>query len=101
MGGLQTLVLMGAQSAPLFLFVKTIGKVNRLCTVVDFFLIGGCEGRPILRAFFGSKLSIYLQNYVKNGFIFKTVNQKKNFSTQCIILLLFLLFSQIEIGGAL
>ena len=27
----------------------------------------------------GSKLSIYLQNYVKNGFIFKTVNQKKKF----------------------
>ena len=38
MGGLQTLVLMGgvgAQSAPLFLFVKTIEKVIRLCSVLE------------------------------------------------------------------
>ena len=64
---------------------------------VEFFFSGGCEGRPILRVFFGSKLSIYLQNYVKNGLIFKTANQIIFFSAQCIILLLFLLFSQIKI----
>ena len=50
---------------------------------------------------FAPNLSIYHQNYVKNGFIYKTVNQIIFFSTQCIILLLFLLFSQIKIGGAL
>ena len=48
-----------------------------------------------------SKLSIYLQNYVKNGLIFKITNQIFFFSTQCIILLLFLLFSQIKIGCTL
>ena len=35
--------------------------------------------------------------YVKNDHIFKATTQKK--STQCIILLLFLLFSQIKIEG--
>ena len=60
--------------------MKTIEKVIRLCTVLNFFFFsGGCEGRPILRAFFGSKLSIYLQNYAKNGLIFKTTNQRKKF----------------------
>ena len=47
---------------------------------VEFFLSGGCEDRPISWAFsriYRSKLSIYLQNYVKNGLIFKTTNQKK------------------------
>ena len=43
---------------------------------VDFFFFsGGCEGRPILREFFGSELSIYFQNYAKNGLIFITANQ--------------------------
>ena len=40
---------------------------------------GGCEDRPILWSFFTifpSKLSIYLQNYVKNGLNFKTTNQR-------------------------
>merc|ERR1711911_192944 len=69
------------------------------CVEIFFFFSGGCEGRPILRAFFGSKLSIYLQNYAKNGLIFKTANQIIFFSTQCIILLLFLWFSQIKMGG--
>ena len=50
---------------------------------------------------FAPNLSIYHQNYVKNGYIFKTVNQIIFFSTQCIILLLFLVFSQIKIGAAL
>ena len=54
----------------IFELKKTIEKVIRLCTVLKFFFCGGCEGRPILRAFFGSKLSIYLQYYVKNGLIF-------------------------------
>ena len=59
-----------------FLFVKTIEKVIRLCTVLKFFLSGGCEDRDILWAFF-TNLSIeslylslelrekwpYLQNY--------------------------------------
>ena len=39
-------------------------------------------------------LSIYLLNYVKN-----LQNYHFFFSTQCIILLLFLVFSQIKIGG--
>ena len=41
---------------------------------------GGCEGRPILWAFFtifSLETIIYLQNYVKNGLTFKTANQKK------------------------
>ena len=42
----------GAQSAPLFLFVKTIEKVIRLCTMLNFFLSGGCEDMDILWAFF-------------------------------------------------
>ena len=60
---------------------------------------GGFEDRPILWTFYTnlSLETIYLQNYVKNGLIFKTTNQKK-ISTQYIILLLFLLFSQIKIG---
>ena len=70
---------------------------------VDFFFFLG-----VFLGFFGAfltifapNLSIYHQYYVKNGFIYKTVNQIIFFSTQCIILLLFLLFSQIKIGGAL
>ena len=48
----------GAQSAPLFLFVKTIEKVIRLCTVLKKKkLSGGCEDRDILWAFF-TNLSI-------------------------------------------
>ena len=39
---------------------------------------GGCEDRDILWAFF-MNLSIYLQNYVKNGLIFKTINQRNFF----------------------
>ena len=69
------------------MFVKTIEKVIRLCTVLNFFFFsGGCEDNGHFSRFFGHKLSIYLQNYVKNGLIFKTVNQKIFFSTQCIIL---------------
>ena len=49
--------------------------------------------------FFRSKLSIYLQIYVKNGYIFKTSTQIFFSSTQCIILFIFLWFSQIKIGG--
>ena len=33
---------------PLFLFVKTIEKVIRLCTVLNFFLSGGCEDRDYI-----------------------------------------------------
>ena len=67
-----------AQSAPppLFLFVKTIEKLIRLCTVLKFFLSGGCENRDMLLVFL-TNLSIesiylslelrkkwpYLQNY--------------------------------------
>ena len=40
-----------------------------------------------------------IDKFVKNVPIFKTTTQKK--STQCIILLLFLSFSQIKIGGTL
>ena len=36
---------------PQFLFVKTIENVIRLCTVLNFFLSGGCEDRDILGAF--------------------------------------------------
>ena len=79
----------------------------RLCTVLIFFFflvvvqVGPYYGH--ISRFYRAKLSIYLQNYVKNGLIFKTANQKKKISTQCLILLLFLLFSQIKIGvgGAL
>ena len=55
---------------------------------------------PIFQAFFTnfSLEIIYLQIYVKNGYIFKTSTQKKK-STQCIILFIFLWFSQIKIGG--
>ena len=68
---------------------------------VDFFLFffGGCYIFLAFLTIFAPNLSIYHQNYVKNGFIYKTVNQIIFFSTQCIILLLFLLFSQIKIGG--
>ena len=61
---------------PLFLFVKTIEKLIRLCTVLIFFLSGGCEDRDMLWVFL-TNLSIksiyqslelrekwpYLQNY--------------------------------------
>ena len=39
------------------------------------FFSGGCEDNGHFSRFFCSKLSIYLQNYVKNGLIFKTANQ--------------------------
>ena len=42
----------GAESAPSFLFVKTIEKLIRLCTVLKFFFGGGCEDRDLLWAFF-------------------------------------------------
>ena len=99
----------GAHCTPQFLFVKTIEKVIRLCTVLIFFLIGSFEDRAIFHHFSRIYLSICnghirpppiitkLRN-VKNGPIFKTTTQRF-FSTQCIILLLFLLFSQIKIGG--
>ena len=75
------------------------------CTVLNFFLSVGCEDRDILWAIF-TILSIesiylslelcekwpYLQNY-HSKFVF--------LSTQCIILLLFLLFSKMKIVGAL
>ena len=96
----------GAERAPPPIFIcvfwKTIEKVIRLCTVLIFFFFFfvkiGAYYRHFSR-FFRSILSIYLQNYVKNGLIFKTANPIIFFSTQCIILLLFLLFSQIKIGG--
>ena len=55
----------GAQSEflfKLFLFVKTIEKVIRTCTVLNFFLSGGSEKRDIVWAFFTnlSIKSIYL-----------------------------------------
>ena len=68
---------------------------------VDFFFLGYFFS-GFFWAFltiFAPNLSIYHQNYVKNGFIFKTANLIFFFSTQCIILLLFLWFSQIKMGG--
>ena len=61
---------------PLFFFLKTIEKLIRLCTVLNFFLSGGCEDRDMLWVFL-TNLSIesiyqslelrekwpYLQNY--------------------------------------
>ena len=48
MGGLQTLVLMGTLSPPPFLFVKTIEKVIRLCTVLKKkYLIGSFKDKAI------------------------------------------------------
>mgnify|MGYP001284833861 CR=1 FL=1 len=44
------------------------------CVEILFFS-GGCEDNGHFSRFFCSKLSIYLQNYVKNGLIFKTANQ--------------------------
>ena len=78
---------------PLSLFVKTIEKVIRLCTVlISFFFSGGREDRDILWAFF-YELSIesfylspelrekwpYLQNYQPN-FCFNTVHNLIIFS---------------------
>ena len=54
-GGKYTLVMMGRGlnvPPPLFLFVKTIEKVIRLCTVLKKKLKVSCEDRPILWAFF-------------------------------------------------
>ena len=44
------------------LSVKTIEKVIRLSTLMIFYFSGGCEGRPILWAFFTifSRETIYL-----------------------------------------
>ena len=82
--------------------MKTIEKVIRLCTVLNFFFFsGGCEGRPILRAFFGSKLSIYLQNYVKNGLIFKTANLLFFFNAVHNLITFFMVFKNKNGGGAL
>ena len=101
----------GAESAPLFLFVKTIEKEIILRTVLIFFFwvvvvkIGPYYGHfsriylSICNGHIKPPAIITKLNYVKNGPIFKTTTQKK--STQCIILLLFLLFSQIKIGGTL
>ena len=62
-----------------FFFVKIIEKVIRLCTVLkNFFLVVVVKIGPYyghFSRFFRSKLSIYLQNYVRNGLIFKTANQ--------------------------
>ena len=51
------------------LFVKTIEKVIRLCTVLIFFLSGGCEDRDISWAFFTnlSLESIYLPTEVREN----------------------------------
>ena len=80
-------------------------KSDKIMHCVDFFfLVVVVKIGPYyvhFSRYFRSKLSIYLQNYVKNGLIFKTANQIIFFSTQCIILLLFLLFSEIKIGEAL
>ena len=88
---------------PLLLFVKTIEKAIRLCTVLKkkmlVVLVKLCPYYRHFSRIFRSKLSIYLQIYVKNGFLFKTSTQKFFFSTQCIILFIFLWFSQIKIGG--
>ena len=52
MGGLQTLVMMrgGSKCPPPFLFVKTIEKVIRLCTVLKKnYLIGSFKDKAIFR----------------------------------------------------
>ena len=76
----------GAQSASLFLFVKTIEKVIRLCTVLK--KIGSFEDGAIFHHFSRIYISIcngHIKpppiitklNYVKNVPIFKTTTQKK------------------------
>ena len=87
-----------------FLSFITITKVLCLFRLFIFFFYfsGGCEDMPILQAFFTnfSLETIYLSPDIReNGYIFKTSTQKKKISTQCIILFIFLWFSQIKIGG--
>ena len=90
-------------SQKIFFFCENNRKSDKIMHCVDFFFFFGFF-LGFFWAFltnFAPNLSIYHQNYVKNGYIFKTVNQIFFFSTQCIILLLFLVFSQIKIGGTL
>ena len=76
----------------IFFFFKIIEKLIRLCIVFIFFFFffGGCYILWVFLTIFAPNLAIYHQNYVKNFFIFKTENIIFFFSTQCIILLLFL-----------
>ena len=98
--------------SPLFLFVKTIENVIRLCTVLKKkSLSGSFEDRAIFHvsqlSYGGGALCAHyrsIDKFVKNGEnwpYLQNYHSKIFFSTQCIILLLFLLFSQIKIGGAL
>ena len=97
---------------PLSLFVKTIGKEIRLCTVLKkTFLSAGFEDMAIFHGiqvsydYGGGALSaLYrsIDKFVKNAHTMSLSLQpplKRKISTQCIISLLFLLFSQIKIGG--
>ena len=90
----------GGLIVPPIFICKNNRKSNKIMHCVEFFFwvvvvkIGTYYGH--FSRIYRSKLSIYLQNYVKNGLIFKTTNQIF-FSTQSIILLLFRWFSQIKI----
>ena len=56
-------------------FCENNRKSDKIMHCVDFFFFsGGCEDNGYFSRFFCSKLYIYLQNYVKNGLIFKTAN---------------------------
>ena len=83
--------------------MSTIEKLLRLCILLIFFffLCGGCKDRDILLAFFTnlSNESIYLSTELREKWPYLQNYLSIFFSTQCIILLLFLLFSQIKIGG--
>ena len=63
MGGLQTLVLMGGLKVPPppFLFVKTIEKVIRLCTVLKKnYLIGSFKDKAIFHVISETKVKSFI-----------------------------------------
>ena len=113
-----TLVMMGggAICAPqsVFIFLPKISppificennrKSDKIMHCVDFFLRGGCEDRDISWAFFTnlSIETIYLSPELREKWPYlQNDHSRFFFSTQCIILLPFLLFSQIKIGVTL
>ena len=95
----------GGSTCPPPIFVcENNRKSDKIMHCVEKKFSGGCEDRPILWAFFTnlSLETIYLSPELREKWPYlQNSHSKFFFSTQCIILLLFLLFSQIKIGGLL
>ena len=74
------------------------------CVEIFFFLAVVVKVGPYyghFSRFFCLKLSIYLKNYVKNGLIFKTANQKKKNNTAHNLITFSIVFKNKNRGGTL